>query len=290
MIACGAAAGRGAAAVAQRVAPGANSAQIAALAALCCVAVLWNGCAAVRRPVAPAPPTALPSAAELEAALVKRRDTIHSLRALAHVRYRDPEESNTSREALVVARPDRLRVEVLSLFGSVFVLVTDHGLLTAYARQEDTVYRGHASPENLWRYVRLDLPVSDLVDLLLGTPPPRQTSEAEVSFDPRTGWIELAQQRAHGAQLVWFSPAALPLRIEEQDADRRTLWRATFDNYESQNGVAVATRIALEVPAWHRSLDVALEDIDLNPSLDAAVFAVQAPPGSKVVDLDAVVD
>ena len=281
---------RGAAAVARRVAPRTHSPKIAAIAAALCAATMWSGCAAVRRPVTPAPPATLPSAAELVAALAKRRDTVHSLRALARIRYHDPQGSNSSREGIIVARPDRLRVEVLSLFGSVFVLGTDHGLLTAYARQEDTVYRGHASPENLWRYVRLDLPVSDLVDLLLGTPPPRQTSEAEVSFDPRTGWIELAQQRAHGAQLVWFSPAALPLRIEEQDADRRTLWRATFDNYESQNGVAVATRIALEVPAWHRSLDVALEDIDLNPSLDAAVFAVQAPPGSKVVDLDAVVD
>jgi outer membrane lipoprotein-sorting protein len=290
MIACRAAAGRAAAAVARRVVPGTHSPKIAALAALWCAAVLWNGCAAVRRPVTLAPPTTLPSAAELEAVLAKRRDTVHSLRALAHVRYRDPEESNSSREAIVVARPDRLRVEVLSLFGSVFVLAADDGLLTAYARQENTLYRGHASPENLWRYVRLTLPVSDLVDLVLGTPPLRQTKEADVSFDPWTGSIQLVQEWAHGAQLVWFSPTALPLRTEEQGPDRQTLWRATFDNYESQNGFAVATRIALELPAWQRSLDIALEDIDLNPKLDSAVFAVQTPPGSKVVDLDAVVE
>jgi hypothetical protein len=189
----------------------------------------------------------------------------------------------------VVARPDRLRVEVLSLFGSVFVLAADGGLLTAYARRENTIYHGHASPENLWRYVGLTLPVSDLVELVLGTPPRRQAAEAKVSFDPRTGWIQLVQQWAHGVQLVWFSPAGSPLRTEEQSLDRQTLWRATFDNYDSQNGFAVATRIALEVPAWQRSVDIALEDIDLNPRLDSAVFAVQTPPGSKVVDLDAVV-
>jgi hypothetical protein len=226
----------------------------------------------------------------LETVLAKRREAVHSLRALAHVHYRDPEESNSSREAIVVARPDRLRVEVLSLFGSVFVLAADGGLLTAYARRENTIYHGRASPENLWRYVGLTLPVSELVDLVLGTPPLRQAAAATVSFDPRTGWIQLTQQWAQGVQLVWFSTTALPLRTEEQNPDRQTLWRATFDDYESQNGFAVATRIALEVPAWQRSVDITLEDIDLNPRLDSAVFAVQTPPGSKVVNLDAVAD
>jgi outer membrane lipoprotein-sorting protein len=287
MIAYRAAEDRGAAAVARRVALGTHSPKIAALAAALCAAAMWSGCAAVRRPVTPA---TLPSAAELEVALAKRRDAVHSLRALAHIRYRDPQESNSSREAIVVARPDRLRVEVLSLFGSVFVLAADDGLLTAYARQENTVYRGRASPENLWRYVRLTLPVNDLVDVVLGTPPLRQTKEAEVSFDPQAGSIRLSQQLADGAQVVWFSPAALPLRAEEQSPDRRTLWRATFDKYEDRNGVPVATRIAVELPEWQRSLDIALEDIDLNPQLDPAAFAVQTPPGSKVVDLDSVVD
>src|SRR5262245_32752525 len=135
------------------------------------------GCSARSRPLV-APPAVLPSAGDLESALTARRDAVRSLRALARLKYRDPTESNTSREAIVVARPDRLRIEVLSLFGSVFVLTTDAGALTAYARQEDTLYRGQASPENLWRYARLWLPVADLVDLVLGTPPRRDGPRA----------------------------------------------------------------------------------------------------------------
>jgi outer membrane biogenesis lipoprotein LolB len=237
-----------------------------------------------------APPLALPSAAQLQAVLAQHRLRVHSLRALAHIRYRDPQESNTSREAIVVARPDRLRVEVLSLFGSVFVLAADGGALTAYARQENTVYRGRASSENLWRYVGLTLPVHDLVELVLGTPPPRQAEKAHVSFDAASGSIRLQEDLARGTQLVWFSPAALLLGAEEQGTDGQTQWRATFGEYEDLNGFALATHIALEVPEWHRSVEIALEDIDLNPKLDPAVFAVQIPPGSKVVDLDAVAD
>jgi outer membrane lipoprotein-sorting protein len=290
MIACGAAGGRLVATTLRRVPGGTLSSQTVALAAVLCAAVLWSGCAAVRGPVAAVPPPVLPTAAELRAVLAQRREHVRSLRALAHIRYRDPEESNSSREAIAVARPDRLRVEVLSLFGSVFVLVADDGALTAYARRDNTVYRGHASPENLWRYVRLTLPVHDLVDLVLGTPPPRQAEESRVSFDAPSGSIRLRQDSARGAQVVWFSPAALPLGAEEQGVDGQTQWRARFGDYEDQNGFALATHIALEVPEWQRSLEIALEDVDLNPKLDASVFAVQTPPGAKVVNLDSVAD
>jgi hypothetical protein len=190
----------------------------------------------------------------------------------------------------VVARPDRLRVEVLSLFGSVFVLTASDGTLAAYAPQEHTFYRGDASPENLWRYVRLGLPVGDLVDIVLGAPPARAGDEAQVTFDTPSGEIRLRQALPDGAQIVSFSPAQLPVAAEEQAADGHAQWHASFGGYEDHNGLALATRIALELPEWQRSLEIALEGVDVNPTLDPTVFALQTPPGSKVVDLDRVAD
>src|SRR5262249_25441975 len=150
--------------------------------------------------------------------------------------------------------------------------------------------RGQASPENLWRYARLWLPVADLVDLVLGTPPRRDASHtAEVAFDTATGWICLQRALVPGAQLVWFSTTGLPLAAEERGGDGRPTWRASFDRYQDHGGVPVATHLGLELPAWSRSMELTLEDIDVNPDLDHAVFAVQAPRGSKVVDLDRVV-
>jgi outer membrane biogenesis lipoprotein LolB len=246
------------------------------------------GCAGMRRPAAPLPPATLPSATQLETVLAARRDAVRSLRALARLRYRDQEESTSSRQALIVARPDRLRVEVMSLFGSVFVLTADEGTLTAY--KDNTVYRGQASPENLRRYIHVGLPVSELVDIVLGTPPPRQGRHAQVSFDPQAGAVRLWQDLGHGALVVWFSEAELPVAAEERSVDGQPQWRATFGDYAQRDGCPVATRIGLELPLWHRSLQIILEDVDLNPVLDRSVFALQTPPGSKVVSLDSMAD
>jgi len=243
-----------------------------------------SGCTATR-PVTPhAPPALLPSAAELEATLAARREAVHSLRALARLRYRDTEQSLSSREALVVARPDRVRVEVLSVFGSVFLLVTDSGQMTAYARDENTVYRGQASPQNLQRYVRLGLPVDELVDIVLGTPPPRD-GRAQVSFDDAAGAIRLRRSLDQGAQTVWFSETSLPVASEEVGADGAAHWRATFAQYEDHAGVAIATHIGLDLPSWSQSMEIALQDVEVNPTLDGSAFSFQAPSGSKVVNL-----
>jgi outer membrane lipoprotein-sorting protein len=242
------------------------------------------------RPLTPrAAPAVLPSAAELEAGLAARRDAVRSLRALARLRYRDAEQSVTSREAIVVARPDRVRVEVLSIFGSVFLLVADNGQMTAYARNENTVYRGQASPQNLQRYVRLGVPVDELVDIVLGTPPARD-GRAQVSFDEAAGAIRLRRWLDQGSQTVWFSEASLPLATEEAGADGRARWRATFAEYEDHAGVPIATRIGLDLPAWSQSMEIALQDIEVNPTLDHSIFAFQAPSGSKVVDLHPLAD
>jgi hypothetical protein len=250
------------------------------------ITLLSAGCA-VPRPRAPrTAPAVLPAAAELEAALRARTEAIHSLRALARLRSDGPEESTASREALVVARPDRLRVEVLSLFGSVFVLTADNGQFTAYARQEDTVYRGVASPQNLWRYARLGLPVSDVVAILLGTPPLRPGRRDNVTFDADAGAVRLVRQLDDGTQIVWFSETTLPVAAEQRSDEPQAQWRATFSDYEEHGGVPVATHIGLEWPAGQRSLEITLGDIDLNPTLAPSAFALEVPPGSKVVRLD----
>ena len=141
----------------------------AGCAVLLAAAVL-HGCA-VSRPPSPHPaPATLPSGVELDAALAARRYAVQGLRALARLRYTDGADTASARQAVVVERPDRVRVEVLSMLGAVFLLVTDHGQLTAYVRDEHTVYRGAASPQNLARYARIGVPIDALVDLLLATP------------------------------------------------------------------------------------------------------------------------
>jgi outer membrane biogenesis lipoprotein LolB len=250
------------------------------------LAVLWlAGCAARQAPPPPAPISGpLPSAAELLDAVAARRSAIVSLRSMARLRYTSPEETRSAKQVIAAARPDRLRFEVLSPFGSVFVLTTDHGGLAAYVRDESTFYRGSASAENLYRYTQVDLPVGAAVDLLLGTPPIPAVRDGVVSRDE--GLIKLWQDSGDTTHETWFSSALLPVRYEWHDRDGYLHLRASFDDYREVDHINLPMRLTLEQPDLQRSIEIDLRDPEVNPPLANAVFALQAPPGSRIVDLD----
>lgn len=246
-----------------------------------------------RAPARPGGPAALPSAADLHEALEARRTAVTSLRALARVRISDPGGTVSSRDAIVVERPDRLRVDVLSALGPAALAFTvDGGRLQVYAAGEKTLYTGAASPANLSRYAGVGLAPEQIVDLLLGTPPAAggtDPGEAVVAADPETGWTGLRQPMEGGARVVWFdwfNGARVPVAIEDRADDGTVLWRARFDGHVAAAGPPLPTRITLEAPALGRVVDIALRDLDVNAAVEDGVFALLVPPGARVISLD----
>jgi outer membrane biogenesis lipoprotein LolB len=248
--------------------------------------VMLAGCTP-RSPAPSAPAgaaTGLPTAQQIFAALAHRREAIRSLRALARLSYASPEESRKAKQLVVAERPDRLRFEILSPFGTVFVLTAADGSLAAWVRSESTVYRGTASPENLQRYVQVDLPVTTAVDILLATPPLHSDVESVVSNDGAA--IELWQDGGDTVQVAWLTPTLEPLRYEQRADDGQVLLRATFGEYATIDGQRVPTQLGIELPPSQRRIEIALSETEVNPPLADAVFALETPAGSKVVDMD----
>ena len=255
----------------------------AAIAVLA-TAVALAGCTPRPAPRPPAPRGALPAAEQLDAAVAARRAALQSLRAWARLSYESPEESRKVKQLLIAERPDRLRMELFSPFGAVFVLAAADGRLAAYDRGTSTVYRGAATAANLQRYTQVGLPVDDAVALLLGAPPTGDGDDRVVSADGDD--IKLWWETAGGARAAWFSPALEPLRYEEHAEDGRVLLRATYGDYQPIDGVRVALQVGFELPQTPLRVGIALSDIEVNPPLPPTVFAFETPAGSRLVDLD----
>lgn len=253
--------------------------------AVLATAVVLAGCAprSVSRPT-PAPAGTLPAAEAIFAALAQRRQALRAVRAIARLSYSAPDESHKAKQLLVAERPDRLRFEILSPFGTVFVLTTADGTLAAWAREDATVYRGVASRQNLERYANVDLPVGTAVDLLLGTPPLHEKADTVISSDD--GAIELWQDLGDTVQVGWFNERLEPLRYEQREPNGTVRLRVGFGGYATIGGVAIPTQITIELPVEQRRLDLVLSEPEVNPALPNSVFALETPSGSRVVDLD----
>lgn len=254
-----------------------------AVAALAVMAVA--GCAPRRIEQLP-PPTSLelPAAADLLGSLRARRESIRGLRAVARMSYTVDGDSRRARQILVAERPDRLRLEVLSPFGTVFVLATDKGQLAAYVPEEGVVYRGRASADNLARYIPIDLPVSTAVDLILGTPPMDGRREPVVSRED--GLLKLWQDAERRVYVIWFTDRLDPARYEQRDEEGRVLLRASFADFSDVASVRLPMQIGVELPPSQQRIDIALREPEVNPVVADATFALQTPPGIREIVLD----
>ena len=254
--------------------------------ALLAVALL-SACSAQKKlpPHADLASAPLPEASELLESLARRRASVSSIRGLARTSYTAPDQSLRSKQFLVAARPDRMRIEVLSPFSTVFVVATKDGTLAAYEPGEKTVYRGYASVDNLARYIQVALPIDVIVDALMATPRMHAGQPGVVSFDQ--GLVELWQDADDDIRVTWFDQQHQPLRYERRAADGNVLLRVTYSPYDLDAGVSVPASVDLELPQDDRRLQIQMRDVEVNPLLDDVVFTLDTPPGSLEVILDA---
>src|SRR5580765_4521443 len=111
-----------------------------AAVALLLAAATLPACTRGPRPLPPAE-----AASVLLQRLAARREAVTSLRARA--RLRSGLEGLWTRQAVVVDRPDRIRVDVLTPMGLALALGTEHARLWAYQPSERVRYEGGATPQ-----------------------------------------------------------------------------------------------------------------------------------------------
>ena len=235
--------------------------------------VLLAGCAARAPRVLRAT-----SAAELLDGLTARRAAVTSLRARARVRT--GLSGLWVREALVVRRPEAIRIDVLSPFGLALAVGVAAGRVWAYPPAEATRYEGPATPASLARFLGTPVAVPDVVDVLLGVPPARVPVAPPLLTATREGEYRLAVPLEHGTQTIWFAGDTLLVRRAEETREGRVALRIGFDDY--RDGFPHVVDVGAEPgPAARLTYD----EVQPNVPVDGAIFA--PPPAARVLPLEA---
>lgn len=225
----------------------------------------------------------------LRARLAARDRDLRSVRALATVRYSSARERAKLREVVVVEKPDRLRLEMLSPFGLALQIASDGTELRAWHSGEKTFYRGRVNAENLLRFTRFALDLKEIVDILRGIPPLPPTSlPADLVREEPTGLWRLSL-RGSGANLanVWFDGSSLlPVRAEEIEPDGSRRFLVEFAHYRDLGATSLPFSIVVTLPLEGATIDLLYEDVAVNVPVPPELFSFERPPGSRIVELD----
>jgi hypothetical protein len=180
-------------------------------------------------------------------------------------------------------------VESYDFFGNVLsVLAVDGGELRLYDAREKVFYRGPATAENIGRLLPVALPPEALATLLCGSAP--LLDGEPVSAAPGDGTWVLTLRRGALTQVLEIGPGAAVVssrqRRDGPDGPVPAGLEADFSDFKDRGGVRVPTGVEARAPVSGVALSLRWKDLTVNAPVDPALFTLEPPQGSRLVDLD----
>jgi hypothetical protein len=244
------------------------------------------GCATVKPPATPKPPVPQWESSKLIESLKQRNEQLRSLRALAQVDYAGPEGKHGFQEAVIVQRPDRLRLETLTMLGAILIFTANDKEIIGYHPREGVFVRGKPTKENLWRYTQIPLELPEITMLLLGLPP------VDGAIAPKQDGNKLIYSGQGGNRDVLFFEfhEPLPTKWERYNGDGKIELSAQFNDYVSTPRGLFPQAIVLEAQLQKKKLSIRYKEPELNGTIPSELFSQQLPAHAKEVPIEAVGD
>jgi Domain of unknown function (DUF4292) len=227
------------------------------------------------------------SADKLAGILSYRDRHFQSLRALASVSYRGPEGNQGFQEAILVQRPDKVRLETLSMLGAILIITVNGDEIAGFHPRERLFLRGKSTKENLYRYTGIPFELQEMTRLLAGLPPVRNSAGWQIGGNSLYREVD-----GGGKEIVVFDLAReIPLRWYRLGPDGNPELSAAFENFSATPAGLFPTNITLEAegPAQKRSLELVYQDPEVNVEISPSLFDQEKPPNAKEVPIEALV-
>lgn len=188
-----------------------------------------------------------------------------SIRGSGKVKLKSPSGSGSAREVIVAERPVRLRLETLNVLGQTqAVLITDgHGFVYFDGKRLE---RGVLSEGVLRDRVGLDLTAEEAVEVLLAAPAfeIEKIRHAIAVGDER--WVDLEERRLR------IGPDGELRGFEALDPSGAVRWMVGYDRWRDVVGGRYPSVVTLEFPYTETSAELALNEVELNATLDPRLF------------------
>ncbi len=253
--------------------------------AICLVVFLLAGCAK------PVPKVAKPAegrrtrlAAQLEQGVERFRGATHAVRGLAWVDLDTADEDWKTEAAIVVRRPNLLRIDVMDSLADVWAKIGSDGKnMWLYVPGKGKLYKGRASSRNMRRLTSFDSEPGDLVSLISGMPPLPENAEmvqvggtGDRHFVDRISGVHVWMEKGRKRRIV---------RCARYSEDGATDYEVAFSDYRRTGGVDYPYAIDASFPRNGARLRLEYRDVVLGGDVPDDVFAPPARHTGKTVRL-----
>ncbi|MFH1831070.1 MAG: DUF4292 domain-containing protein [Pseudomonadota bacterium] len=217
----------------------------------------------------------------LEREQLKIKETTSTLRGLAWVELRTPEEDWRTEAAVVIERPDRIRMDAMDSLADVWAkLGTDGKDLWLYIPGKRKLYKGRVSSRNMKRLLSFEWEPWEFISLIAGALPIANEPEVMQVGAARNAYFIDRASRLH----MWTEKGKSMHVVRcvryakgSDDVDYEIL----FSDYRHKGGVSFPHVIEAVFPQQGARLRVEYRDLKLGEEVADEIFAPPKRRGGK---------
>jgi hypothetical protein len=214
---------------------------------------------------------------------------IRSVKGVARFEYEGPRGSGSASQVIVVALPDRARVETLSPLGTTALVVTLRGeTLRMHSVIQHEYAFGRASREVLRRLVNVPVPPELLVRLLAGLPPlPVRPEDPRLLVVIEGPAVRVESVDGEWWQRLWTGQDGTGIERGEAGRISETVLRFGFSGRRPTAGAEFPFAMWVEDAAGGGRFQVTYERVQLNGPVEEALFDLPPPQDgqTRIIDL-----
>jgi hypothetical protein len=253
-----------------------------AAAGLCLVA----SCAVTPVPRFAAPP----DPATVRSRLLHDEAGTRTVRGLTRLTLEGP-TGGSGTQVVVVALPDRARVEALTPLGTTALVATVRGdILRAHSPGQHAYWTGRATREALARLLNVPVPPEMLLRVLAGLPPlPVRADDPRLAIVPDGAAVRVDSVDGEHWQRLWTESDDPAVARGEVGRASEVLFAFAFAERRPTDGRDFPFEIRVEEIAARTRLRVQYERVQLNLPVDPDLFDLPPPadPQTRIIDLNA---
>jgi hypothetical protein len=215
---------------------------------------------------------------------------VTSVQGLAKVKVHTPEKSLTGTQVILAEKPNRLRAETLSPFGSpLLLLAADGKKLGVSLPSRNIFYTGEATAANLGRFVRIPLRLTDLISVLLYQPPMIDVLNEEAFALQEGGWLVVRNSSLRRQELI-FNHVRQLVEVSYYKQDEfykpdKLFLKINYGKF-AEEGTPFPRLFGIELPEAEITASLRFSDLETNGVLRSGIFQLSPPKGATVVSLD----
>ena len=244
----------------------------------------FAGCATVTPPPQAKLPAPEWEQSKLIDSMSQRVQQFRSIKALAQVDYTGPDGKHGFQEAVLVQRPDRLRLETLSFLGAILIVTANSKEVVGYHPREGVFVRGDRTKDNLRRYTQIPLELEEITMLLIGLPPvdpkvPVQKDGNTLVFSSKDGKRDV---------VAFETQQPVPTKWERLNSSGSIELSAEFTDYIETAAGFFPSRIVFEANLQRKKVQIRYQQPEINATISPEVFSQQKPANVQEVPIEAI--